>query len=302
MISSVIENEIITKLPFLINSFGSVNKILTYLKEVNSVSLGIPKKDLLNFSYINLINHIKLILEYKERILIVSPWSLKYDLTEINPNKELDVQIDFTQPYKVYDLDHNLLYTCTDHKGTYGLSILDKWLVQKSKNMSTYYLEYKDISGEVFTQLLIINLSSEKTLDSNIYFKPPEEALESKLITIANDSGENVVFYYLVEEPKINYSINNIRINGEEITVTPNNQFIINSNQKPFWILLKESRQVVYNSILPPENEIFIPVIYNSLYYVAVNANPELVNKIFNTNLTDTTKTFDQQLRIIYNG
>ena len=55
MISSVIENEIITKLPFLINSFGSVNKILTYLKEVNSVSLGIPKKDLLNFSYINLI-------------------------------------------------------------------------------------------------------------------------------------------------------------------------------------------------------------------------------------------------------
>ena len=296
MLNAEIESQLLNSLPFLIASFNSLSKVLTYLKEVNSVPLNTSKDSLRTTEYSRLSLHIKLLLDYKNNILIVSPWNLKFDLREFKSVSGFDVSIDTKHPYKIYDLDHNLIYTCENHNGIFGLSVLDKWLIQKSKNMSSYYLSYKDINGENQIQLIVINLSSQQTLSSNPYYKPKTDYVKSNIVTIQNNKNSNVKIYTLFDQPSERISSTAIKLRGEEITITSFNQHLINTNNGPFWLLFDDLVEVAQVTNLQAPDNIVIPVINNSLYYMAFNTSPELVNRIFGTNLTTTNKSDNEQL------
>ena len=296
MLNPNIESEIIRSLPFLVASFKSVSKILTYLKEVNNVPLEVSRDRLNRTSYLKLSKHLKLLLDYKNNILIISPWKMKYDLSELESNNLFDVTIDITQPYEVYDLYNNLLYSCVNHNGVYGLSNLDKWLIQKSKNMSTYYLKYKDITGETHIQILVVNLNVLNSIGSNPYYKPIPEYNKQKLLTIQNNSHSNVILYTLFEKPTQDFNPTRVRLNGEEIEITASNQYIIKTNNKPLWLFIETPVTIFHPTNVEKDANVIIPIIYNSFYYIAVNTNPQLVNQIFNTSLTNTSKMDNEQL------
>lgn len=297
MITTQIENEIITKLPFLVSSFKNISNIITYLKEINKVPLETKKEDLTTTQYLSLLHHIKTLIDYKDSILVVSPWNLKFDLIESKNTLNNNQTIDTTKPYKVYNLENNLLYTVVDHKGVYGNSVLDKWLIQKSKNMSSYLLQYFDINGMSYTKLLVVSLYTEKTRESNPYFKPPQEIVENNFLTILNNSENNVVAYVLEEPPSTKFSTSNITINGDELVILASNQMNFNLYSKPFWLLFKEAQTVVYNQDRT-QSQLIIPVIYNSLYYIGTNCDPELLNKTFNKTITINAQEINQQLTI----
>ena len=297
MITTQIENEIIEKLPFLISSFKNLSNILTYLKEINKVPLETRREDLSTPQYLSLLHHIKLLIDYKDSILVVSPWDLKFDLIESKNKLNTNQTIDTSKPYKVFNLDNNLLYTVVDHRGIYGNSVLDKWLIQKSKNMSTYLLQYFDINGMSYTKLLIVSLYTEKTRESNPYFRPPEEIIETNYLTILNNSEKHVVAYVLEEPPSTNFSTSNITINGDEIVILANNQMTFNLYSKPFWLLFKEAQTLTYNQDRT-QSQLIIPLIYNTLYYIGTNCSPDLLNKTFNKTITANAQDINQQLTI----
>ena len=298
MLDPLIENELVSKLPFLLSSFEKVSTILTYLKEINDIPLNIRKGNISKSDYLKLVEHIKILLDYKDSILIVSPWSLRFDLQESRFQRGYESQIDFDSPYEVYSLNHNLIYSCVNHKGIYGLSSLDKWLIQRSKNMSTYYLKYKDISGETQIKLLVVNLSSSKTLESNPYYKPKDIPEVSKILSIQNNSrNKEVVIYVLYDPPSARYNLNNIRINGEEIIIRQNNQHVISSSQ-PYWLLFEGPVVITQSGNTPIDRNLVIPVFYNSVYYVGINTSIESLNKSFNTSIINTATFTNEQLII----
>ena len=296
MLSAEIQNELINKTPFLISSFKNINNIITYIKDVNNISIFSTRRTINNLSYLKLINHVKILLEYHDSMLVISPWHLKFDLNESSVNIKNNIKIDYSVPYKVYDLNHNLLYTVVEHNGIFGASELDKWLVQKSKNMSTYLLEYYDVSGMSYTQLLVVNLYSEKTITSNPFYKPPEEILETKALSLYNQSSENVTIYILEDAPSSNYSISNIKLNGEELLILANNQLVLNRYSNSFWILFDSYQNIVLDT---KSSELIIPVLFNSLYYIGLNTKPALLNKTFDTSISTQQIKLNQELIII---
>lgn len=299
MLSPQIESQILNELSFLVASFKSLNKALTYLKTINNIPLGIDKRRLSTVEYTKLLQHIKLLLDYKNNILIISPWAIKFNFNELNLMTNENIEIDVNQPYEVYDRNNNLIYVCEGHNGIYGLSQLDKWLIQKSKNMSTYYLKYKDIQGHTHIFLLVVNLASEKTLNSNPYYNPPKEYEQGGSIIIVNNSALDAKVYTLYKSPSSFINTSSIKLSGEEITIRPSNQYILNSLDNPFWLFFDSEITVTKSIELPEETDIIIPVIINSLYYIATNSNPELINNTFNTNLTTTTKFDSEELILI---
>lgn len=299
MITAEIENELLSKLPRLTSAFKSKSNVLTFLKEIHNIPLGVPKSKLDANSYFKLINHIKLLIDFQDNLFLVSPWDITFNLLNISNNTQIKKDVDFNEPYKVFTLEGDLLYSVYSHKGFFGTSELDKWLIQKSKNMSTYLLEYKDVKGESNIIVLIISIFSSNTFSSNPYYNPPTELIKSDVLTIENNTEEVVKLFTLFEEPTINFSPTNIKLNGEEVLIGPYNQHIVNNNSSSFWLLFEKNQNVLLTDYEKLSESLIIPVIFNSLYYVAINTSSTKLNTLFNTQIPLNKVFKNQTLKLI---
>jgi hypothetical protein len=117
------------------------------------------------------------ILSHPDHVRVISPWDTRFDLIEENvygvPNEK---SIVIESPYQVFDFNRCLLYTVSQHEGTWGNSPLDKLLMLQSPSGRIFYLQHATFTDTKRTLLLIVNnlaLTGGNALADNDLLKTP---------------------------------------------------------------------------------------------------------------------------------
>lgn len=100
---------------------------------------------------------------------IVSPWKLAVNL--LDSQQSGSQQIITSEPYRVFTIQGELLYTVSNHFGYFGSSSLDVALISQSKLLDFYYLEYQTSTTPSMV-LLVVNkfmpLSSQQQINKEV--------------------------------------------------------------------------------------------------------------------------------------
>ena len=176
MITTDLLRELKRRIPGIMESYGGTENFISYAKEGLNIPLGFRESGLANYSKASLYIYLNHILTYYRDIITISPWSLFVDLREtLDQGRTEPESINIDEPYRVYTLDGDLLYSVKNHFGAFGESRLDKNLVIQSFNTSGYFLKFKTYSGREVIKLLLVNMYSRHSVVSNRFYNTPEE-------------------------------------------------------------------------------------------------------------------------------
>lgn len=135
--------EIIIKLEFkypqLKRSFGSIQKF------IENLILVYP------YTYIS---HLITLINFKGKLVVLDPLQIKFKLYENYDLTYIDAII-FEEPYQVYSIEKDLIYSVSSHYGLFGNSILDSLLTVDYNPASLFYLTYNTFT--VKEQILLVN-------------------------------------------------------------------------------------------------------------------------------------------------
>lgn len=162
-----IQNQLKFKFPQLINAFGSTEKFFAALNNIEKIEEEI---EIILYK----------LLSHSDNLIVLSPTNLSFNLYD----NLLQQSINLSKPYSIYDLEGNLCYQVSNHKGKFGFSPLDRLLILEASNLDFYYLKFEQDSKEEKLILLVIykpTIFAEYTKDyfpfltSNSEEEPTEE-------------------------------------------------------------------------------------------------------------------------------
>jgi hypothetical protein len=290
MIKPELINELKRRLAWILTSYNGVDNFISYVKESLYIEPDITYRSLPLHQKIALYNRLLLLLQFEKDIISISPWNLFVDLKEQDSQIEvLNNSINITEPYKVYSVEGNLLYTVKSHLGVFGESRLDKNLLLNSVNTSIYFLRYKLYNGQEQIKLLLVNLHSNKSIVSNINSKQVPETLISN-ISFVNNSGLSINLYktdsfILPDTTPISFFTN---ISNRHVLNNNNSKSFNVKNSCYFYIetpVIMTQTQITY----PLNNIVFINI-NTRLIFVGSNIDPGILNKQYNTNIQFSNK------------
>ena len=304
MISTVILNELNMRAPYVIESFGGIETFLSYVKEYHEIPEQLEKTELPRGDYQKIVNYFYTLLQFNENIHIISPWALYIDFKDVNNIGQLQTSsIDENEPYQIYDLDNNLLYTVQEHGGIFGESNLDRLLISNSQTGSMYYVKYKTLEGLEVVELLLTNLYTREVLVPNELYKSVDN-LDFNVVSIANYTQNNIEIYTYQTYPTKGMSREEIIERGDKNTLSSNSSLDLTPEAGMYVLLDRVERPFVNRAIVSnPNNDLLIPINLtgHTLYYLAVNTTPESVNKLFGTTLSNTNTPIKDILEINLN-
>lgn len=298
MIKSEIIQELQRRLAWVLTSYNGVDNFISYLKESLFIETDISYKGLQVHEKLALYNKLQLLLQFENDILLISPWSIFIDLRNKNNESEiLNSSININEPYEVFSIDGDLLYTVKNHLGIFGESRLDKNLLLTSINTSVYFLKYKLYTGQEQLKLLLINMHARNSIESNINFRSVPETLISNL-SIINNSGATVNIYktdstLITSNIPINYfsNINNINT-------------IVNNNAKTFnisnscYLFINQPVTITQTHVTFPLNNIIFITNYLKPIFVGSNTDVNLLNRTFNTSIQFSNKPLNDVITL----
>jgi len=94
------------------------------------------------------------LLNFKGRLIIVDPVYSRFTLYDNYDEVDQEAVV-FEEPYNVYNIQRELLYSVASHYGIFGNSILDSLLNIDFQPASLFYLDYLTYQGR--KQILILN-------------------------------------------------------------------------------------------------------------------------------------------------
>lgn len=289
MITSELTNELKRRLAWILTSYGGLNNFISYLKESLYIEPDISYRTIPKYQQLALFNHIKLLLQFQEQILLISPWNLFIDLRE--QNNSLDIinnSINIEEPYKLYTIDGSLLYTVKKHLGVFGESKLDKNLILNSVNTSIYFLKYTLYNGEEQVKLVLVNLHSKNSIISNINFRNNDDNLISNL-TVVNNSGA-VLNLYKTDSPYINNPNINSFNNIDNLHSIKNNDAKSFNISSSCYLYTNNVVNITHTKITYPLNNIVFINNNSSPIFVGANIDPSFLNKTFNRSIQFSNK------------
>jgi hypothetical protein len=197
------KQDLINKAPQLLSIFGGVDSF------VDLVSKHTNKNEI----FYKLLSH-------QDSVFGITPFNLVFSLTsEVFGQTKVD-----QEPYHVFDIKGNLLYSSTAYANIFGLSILDKALLLDSKTLDMFYLSYKVLKG--YKNILLVinkNTSAPRQISFN------ETSFDNSRITNAIESNQ-ILFVtddvYIDSQTTRPYPINISYLNSSTPS-TPSN--ILNS-------------------------------------------------------------------------
>ena len=301
MIPRSLINQVEKQVPYLIKSYGGANNFIRYIKQNLDITRSGTKRTISNAQYQNAINYLYTILEKKDEILLISPWSFIFDLATLEDTQSFTPDsIDFDIPYTVHDLQGNLLYTVKQHNGFFGRSQLDKLLMNRSTNTSAYFLKYITFNGTPRVKLILINLFTREVLVQSELLQTVESLNQSN-ITFANFSNSPVVITTYETTPSSNPNLTDIFNLGfnEEVQPNTSRSFV---PRRGTWFLIQTPNLINRTQITNSDNDIFIraggQVGTYELYYFGLNVNTALLNRVFNIGLDYSDKRVDEIIEI----
>jgi hypothetical protein len=299
MIKQEITEELKRRLAWILLSYNGINNFISYLKESLFIEPDVSYESLPAYQKLNLFNNLHLLLQFENNILLISPWSLFINLrNKDNEEDILNSSININEPYQVFSTEGNLLYTVKNHLGVFGESRLDKNLLLNSVNTSMYFLKYRLYNGQEQIKLLLVNMHSSKSTNSNSNFKPVPESLISNL-SIINNSGTNINVYktdtFLLDRNTQNSYFSNIN-NLHTIVVNNSKTFNISSS---CYFFIDPAVGIDHTYITYPLNNIIFIEDPNKPFFVGSNIDVTLLNKTFNKSLQFSNKPLKDIITLI---
>lgn len=303
MISTKIIKELETNIPYILDAYGGINNFIVYTKEFLDIPIESSRRALSTSKYQELINYFYTLFNYRNNLLMISPWAMYIDLRDILLDQLTIDSINPDLPYQIYDYRGNLKYSVVGHLGIFGESRLDENLVNKSMNGSLYFLKYKTYSGSEVIKLIIINLFSREIRTSNTNFQSPTININST-ITLVKTTSNPINTYFVSSPPSLPNLINidNFRRPQTLNILSLNNPVNLSINQGG-WLLIDHNGATFQRSnITNISNDIIIQVASDNnfvLYYVGLNIDVSILNQYFNQSLTFSNKPITEIITII---
>lgn len=141
--------ELNTRFHYISQGFGEGSACVDYIRYTSASELEVERK-------------VHFLLSNPFEVRVITPWEMKFYLGDIKNNEYSSLPTTFTSmtPYKVFDIDMNLLYTVSQPGYDFwGLSPLDKVLVEESPTGSIYCLHIETNNGTYPMGLIVNNLS-----------------------------------------------------------------------------------------------------------------------------------------------
>ena len=296
MIKQEILFELNRRVPYLFSTFGGANNFITYLKENLDITPNIREEFLQSHELYAINNYLKLLLDNYQNLIIISPWSLYFDLRDLDTlDTSTPDSINIEEPYQIYSLNGNLRYSVSNHFGVFGESRLDKDLIVNSYNTSAYYIKYKTYKGDIKIRILIVNFFSQVSKVVNRSFSSTIINTQST-ISIINNTITDINVYVVNSGPILDVNTFNF-IQDEYRYQVSSHSFVpilITSGSYIFIDTLRDiSRSVITNSA----NDILFNITPN-LFYCGYKVDIASLNKIFNTQLKFSNKPINDVLSI----
>lgn len=301
MIKLQIVKELKRRIPWLINTFGDTELFISYVKEALKINEADSFQSLTVIQKTDLFKILSYYIKYENDILLISPWNLFLDLRQnLFQENTAETAINVEHPYKVFNVNGDLIYTVKNHFGIFGESRLDKHLILNSVNTSTYFLKYKTYSGTEKIKLLLVNLHSANSTVSNHEFKILESNKISNL-TIVNNSGALLNIYQTITAfiTDSNFAFNR----PENLHTILNNNIKTFNISKSCYFLIDRPVNINHTKITYPVSNIIFIGDSQSPFFIASNMDVNTVNKKFNRTIQFTNKPLDDIITITpYNG
>lgn len=291
MISRLVINELKRKIPWILNTYGGIDNFISYIKEELKIDSEVTFKSLNNYQKNNLFNYLNLLIKYRNDIFLISPWNIFIDLRQEENNSNIinNNSININEPYSIFTLEGNLLYTVKSHLGVFGESRLDKNLILNSINTSAYFLKYKAYNGQEQIKLLLINLHSKNSTISNSNFRI-QENIKTSNISIINNSGMSINIYYKEYPYTPNISTSILRT-PENLSIIKNNDAKVFNINNSSYFLIDQLVSIYHDTITYPLNNIiFFPFNPQQPFFVGANTDISLLNKTFNSAISFSNK------------
>jgi len=149
MITNVDIQELNNRLYHISQGFGEGSACIDYIRQTSLSEIEIERK-------------VHFLLSNPFEVRVITPWNKEFYLGDIKLNEYSSVPTTFISktPYKVFDIDMNLLYSVSNPiYDSWGYSPLDKVLVEESPSGSIYCLHIETNNGIYPLGLIVNNLS-----------------------------------------------------------------------------------------------------------------------------------------------
>lgn len=244
----------------LISNFGNLNQFL----------------DLYSSLYINDYALYKLTQFQPKDVFILNNQLYKYNLLSVTSNFNYEDSILLEFPYQVLNIKGELLYSVSDHKGIFGNSLYDHYLIQNSNQLQFYILSYKTYVGEKQKLLVVdnvqdvvdpIDFTTEMSIENNVV----EQNKDKNVVYINSLTKEPFVFYYLPKPISNFISADLIKINPlVEIYNSTNGMFSFSPTESGWFLITKN--EIDLDSLTYNGNglERFLRPFDNEVYYLFI--------------------------------
>jgi len=281
--------ELRRRLPGIMDSYGGIDNFLTYVREFLRVPPGLREAGLADHTKAAFYNYIHTVITYSNDIIVTSPWALYLDLRDTLNNQLVNNDsINVDEPYRVYTLEGDLIYTVKSHFGVFGESKLDKQLIVNSSNASAYFLKFKTYSGLEKIKLLMVNMYTRNSQVSNqLLNKPP--TVEASTISFVNSTGLPLTIYYVQSSILPNDLAFDFEQDQYRHIIAPNNIKVFNADKSGYFFFTGAptvERTVITN----PLNDLVFNTIRPELIFVGTNVDVTLLNKVFNKGIRYSNK------------
>lgn len=142
-------NELNTRFHHISQGFGEGTACVDYIRYTSSSELEAERK-------------VHFLLSNPFEVRVITPWDIQFYLGAIKDNEYSSLPTTYLSltPYKVFDINMNLLYTVSEPTyDSWGYSPLDKILVEESPSGSVYCLHIETNNGIYPLGLIVNNLS-----------------------------------------------------------------------------------------------------------------------------------------------
>lgn len=141
--------ELNNRFHYISQGFGEGSACVDYIRYTSRSELEVERK-------------VHFLLSNPFEVRVITPWDREFYLGAIRANEYSSLPTVFLSgtPYKVFDIDMNLLYTVSNPIfDSWGISPLDKLLVEESASGSIYCLHIETNNGTYPLGLIVNNLS-----------------------------------------------------------------------------------------------------------------------------------------------
>lgn len=179
MLYSTLENTLKFRYPHVVRSFGGTTPLVDFIAQAH------PK---------DLTRVLALLLNFTGRLSVLDPVYSRFTLYNNDSIEQESVILQ--EPYSVFTLTGEKLYSVASHYGVFGTSVLDSLLIEEFLPGTLFLVDYLTYQGR--KQLLIIN----GLLPSNV--NKSSEVNLFKATTTATSSSRNQILFQTISGARDN--------------------------------------------------------------------------------------------------